>query len=167
MGEQSRLLARFTIPGAPVGKARPRVTRTGHAFTPKKTTSYEAMVRLLSLSGWSGPEFTGAVLLEVVVYHEPKGKGRAGWAIAANGHRPDLDNVVKAVSDGIQATTAGKARVPVRGVIADDRQIVAIVARSLYAGPGTSPRVEVRVSEAPLIDPIRIDEAPGRSAADR
>ena len=35
---------RFTIPGNPVPKARPRFAN-GHAFTPEKTRSYEEMVR--------------------------------------------------------------------------------------------------------------------------
>ena len=36
----------FTVPGRPFGKQRPRVTRTGHAFTPETTVSYENLVRM-------------------------------------------------------------------------------------------------------------------------
>ena len=32
------------IEGEPVGKARPRFTRTGHAYTPDKTRKYEQAV---------------------------------------------------------------------------------------------------------------------------
>lgn len=35
----------FTIPGKPQGKARPRVRRDGHAYTPSQTTQYEELVR--------------------------------------------------------------------------------------------------------------------------
>nr|DAS21383.1 MAG TPA: Endodeoxyribonuclease RusA [Caudoviricetes sp.] len=35
----------FTIPGKPQGKARPRVRRDGHAYTPSQTTQYEEFVR--------------------------------------------------------------------------------------------------------------------------
>lgn len=35
---------KFTIPGIPVPKARPRVVR-GHTYTPKKTKDYEALVQ--------------------------------------------------------------------------------------------------------------------------
>ena len=35
----------FTVPGVPVGKGRPRVTRYG-TYTPEKTRAYEEKVRL-------------------------------------------------------------------------------------------------------------------------
>ena len=38
-------ILRFTVPGKPVGKARPRFTRRGFAYTPEKTVRYEAAVR--------------------------------------------------------------------------------------------------------------------------
>ena len=37
----------FTVPGDPVGKARPRITLAGgraHAYTPAKTAAYEQLV---------------------------------------------------------------------------------------------------------------------------
>ena len=37
--------AEFTVPGEPKGKGRVRVTRTGHAYTPKDTEIYENLVR--------------------------------------------------------------------------------------------------------------------------
>ena len=36
---------RFQVPGEPKAKARPRVTRSGIAFTPKGTVLYENLVR--------------------------------------------------------------------------------------------------------------------------
>lgn len=38
-------ILRFTVEGKPVGKARPRFTRRGFAYTPEKTVRYEAAVR--------------------------------------------------------------------------------------------------------------------------
>ena len=35
----------FFVPGQPVGKARPRITLMGHAFTPKKTVEAENRIR--------------------------------------------------------------------------------------------------------------------------
>ena len=37
---------KFTVPGVPVGKGRPRFTRGGHAYTPEKTAAFEEKVRL-------------------------------------------------------------------------------------------------------------------------
>ena len=33
------------VPGEPVPKARPRMTRSGHVYTPKRTADYEAAVK--------------------------------------------------------------------------------------------------------------------------
>ena len=43
----------FTIEGPPVGKARPRVTRTV-AYTPKKTSQYEDLVRYTAINSFDG-----------------------------------------------------------------------------------------------------------------
>ena len=37
---------RFTIPGPPVGKGRPRMTKAGHTYTPEKTATYENLVKV-------------------------------------------------------------------------------------------------------------------------
>ena len=40
---------KFTVPGEPCGKARPRVVRNGNVsrtYTPEKTVSYENLVKL-------------------------------------------------------------------------------------------------------------------------
>jgi len=36
----------FAIPGKPVPKGRPRVTRSGRVYTPKATRDYESLVRV-------------------------------------------------------------------------------------------------------------------------
>ena len=43
----------FTIEGPPVGKARPRVTRTV-TYTPKKTSQYENLVRYTAINSFDG-----------------------------------------------------------------------------------------------------------------
>ena len=43
----------FTIEGPPVGKARPRVTRTV-TYTPKKTSQYEDLVRYTAINSFDG-----------------------------------------------------------------------------------------------------------------
>ena len=37
-------MIQFFVPGKPVGKGRPRFTRSGNTFTPEKTRAYEAAV---------------------------------------------------------------------------------------------------------------------------
>ena len=39
-------MIRFTIPGEPKGKARHRMTRFGHTYTPETTVNYENWVKI-------------------------------------------------------------------------------------------------------------------------
>ena len=43
----------FTVNGQPIGKARPRVTRTV-TYTPAKTSKYEDLVRYAALNSFEG-----------------------------------------------------------------------------------------------------------------
>ena len=43
----------FIVDGQPVGKARPRVTRTV-TFTPKRTSQYEELIRYAATSNFEG-----------------------------------------------------------------------------------------------------------------
>ena len=38
-------MIKFTIPGPPQGKGRPRFTKSGHTYTPAKTAEYEKLVQ--------------------------------------------------------------------------------------------------------------------------
>jgi len=81
----------FVVPGAPVGKERPRLGK-GHVYTPTKTTSYEHKVKVFALQAIRkhGSWIVGTKLpltLTLRVYFE-------------NNRRRDLDNVAKCV-DGL------------------------------------------------------------------
>jgi Holliday junction resolvase RusA-like endonuclease len=127
----------FIVEGAPVPKGRPRsfVTdggRIGH-YTPSKTHLYEEMVRLSGLSamnrgGWR--KLLGAVDLTVVfVMPIPKSwnakrqeAARAGQIVPTG--KPDLDNLIKAVKDGLNGV-----------VWHDDAQVVGLSATKCYGSP--------------------------------
>lgn len=98
---------RFCVHGAPVGKARPRVTKSGHAYTPQKTKDYEAIVRACYQSQVGRGRFPAGVPLTVKITAEfpiPKstGKKRAA-ALLGRWHtkKPDADNVAKAILDAL------------------------------------------------------------------
>ncbi len=77
----------FVIPGKPVPKARPRVSR-GRAYTPKRTKDYEAHVKhhaLLARSHARQKRATGSVKA-VLTFR------------GANGNA-DLDNLAKSILD--------------------------------------------------------------------
>lgn len=95
----------FTVPGVPVGKGRPRVTRYG-TYTPEKTRAYEEKVRLCwqTQSGKSFP--AGIPLLAHITawFPVPKSvtKRRAAELDGAyHVKRPDCDNIAKAILDAL------------------------------------------------------------------
>lgn len=126
----------FTVPGKPVGKQRVRVTRRG-TYTPTKTINFEARVAQIAGLSCRGQRFDGPCRLEVVAYF-PRPKNRSGkrWPdgpIHAPTCRTDLDNVVKGVSDGLQAS----------GVLVNDSRVVELKASKWWTAKGELPRTVI------------------------
>jgi Holliday junction resolvase RusA-like endonuclease len=119
------------IDGEPVAKARPRMTRRGHVYTPARTAAYERMIgQLAALKMRGKAPLQGAVRVELLVELAlPQSWSRAKQLAAIAGEimpasRPDIDNFVKAALDVINAI-----------VIADDAQIVELHARKRFGEP--------------------------------
>jgi len=114
------IITMFSVPGAPVSKARPRVTKAGHAFTPKKTRNYEALVKMCAAQAMKGKRPTdGPVAMEIVAVFPrpvtwPKWKQQlADIGEIAHTKKPDEDNIGKSVSDALNGV-----------VYLDDAQVV-------------------------------------------
>ena len=128
----------FTIPGEPVAKGRARAfVRAGRVshYTPDKTENYEARVAIFARQAMAGAlPLAGAVSLSVVArFSIPASWSKKRKQAAAEGRehvtkRPDLDNVLKAIKDGMN----GIAWV-------DDCQVV--VLRECRKGYSDTPRV--------------------------
>ena len=102
----------FSIPGAPQGKARPKVVRHGafsKAYTPEKTVNYEALVKL-SYQQAAGGLFLGAgvpVRVRIDAYYDtPKSESKkklrnmlAGLLFPTK--KPDWDNIGKIICDAL------------------------------------------------------------------
>ena len=96
----------FTVPGRPIPKGRPRVTRYG-TYTPPATRAYEEAVR----EAWRAAgsvSFPADVPLRLVVsaHFAPSGRPSRKTRAAMLGqphtlHRGDLDNIVKSVMDAL------------------------------------------------------------------
>lgn len=129
----------FTIPGEAVAKGRPKLgTVNGHAmaFTPKKTRAYEDIVRQTAVREWNRVMLHDAPISLAVVFYRgipaswPKGKQAAALAGSLRPvGRPDLDNLVKSITDGMNGV-----------VYRDDALIVETHSAKRYA---IRPRVEV------------------------
>lgn len=97
-----------TVPGDPVAKGRPRFTRTGRSYTPPKTKKFENLVRLAySLQQPDREPAKGPIELTVCAYFRiPTSWSKKKQAEAATEQmkkisKPDLDNCLKAVQDGL------------------------------------------------------------------
>lgn len=138
----------INIPGAPVGKGRPRariMTANGkqfvHLYTDAQTVATEKVVAQLAriIMGSRDP-YSGPLVMEILVNHTiPTSWSKKERQDALDGavacmSKPDLDNVVKLILDSLNKI-----------VYADDKQVVGILARKQYS---SNPRVEVKIRPA-------------------
>lgn len=128
---------RFEIPGKPFAKQRPRMTKRGHAFTPAATVSFERTVGQYAMNAGAKP-LEGPVKLTVIAIFEPakswSQKKRDAYLWEPHTQRPDLDNCLKAILDGLN-----------RIAFADDGQVCAFECRKMW---GDSAKTIVEVHPA-------------------
>lgn len=142
----------FTVPGIPVGKARPKVTMHG-TFTPKKTRDYERKI-LECWSQQSGVRFGERVPLRMKIicyFPVPKSaskKQKSQMLGRPHIKRPDTDNIIKSVSDAIQDKMVKDRKTGVKSVqknaFEDDSCIYRVEAIKLYSN---IPRMYVLIEE--------------------
>ncbi|MGF7431075.1 RusA family crossover junction endodeoxyribonuclease [Thermoanaerobacterium thermosaccharolyticum] len=110
---------KIVIPGRPVPKGRPRFSKAGHAYTPRRTREYEELV------GWKVREIIkepikGDVTLHIKVY-------------VKRNVFPDLDNIAKSIQDGMNKIA-----------YYDDKQISYLTVQRIH---GEEEKVEVEIEE--------------------
>lgn len=102
---------RIVIPGKPFAKQRPRFsTRSGQAFTPSETVSFERAVGLIAAKKIETP-LDGPLRLDIRAFFTPAAsksrKRRAAMVGTPHVQRPDLDNIQKAILDGLNRIAFG------------------------------------------------------------
>lgn len=130
----------FTIPGEPVAKARPRVTRAGITYTPAKTVNYETLVKELFCVTYPdhAPVVVPVKMLLKAYFGIPASWSKKKQQAALYGRirptkKPDWDNLGKLVSDALNGLA-----------YRDDAQIVEATAAKFYSD---RPRVEIEITE--------------------
>lgn len=124
----------FTINGECVPKARPRFSKYGHVYTTPKTRAYEKIVKTTAIDK-NVPCITTALKIKIMVYKSiPKSFSKEKRRLAESGKilpvvKPDIDNYVKAVLDGLNGI-----------LFLDDKQICDLSVGKRYSN---YPRVEV------------------------
>lgn len=95
----SKYRQKFNFP--PKVKARPRMTRSGRAYTPEATLEFERKVR----EAYAGPLFEGPVSVTIILEKESFEIRISGYdQDAPSKLRGDIDNYAKAVLDGLNKT---------------------------------------------------------------
>ena len=131
----------FTVPGQPQGKGRARFGN-GRTYTPAKTVAYEGLIALAAQEAMAGRDLIERpVYLTVTAFFDipkswPKARrakalGSVEWHTA----KPDGDNVLKAVGDGLNGI-----------VWKDDSQIAFSKVIKRY---GEKPGLEITVEALP------------------
>lgn len=138
------------IPGRPVGKQRPRMTKSGRAYTPQKTQRWESMARAIFSIGWKARLIDGPVRVEIrqVEQRPQRFKGPPGrHPCPAGGTHPDADNVAKIVLDAMTKT---------KRIWRDDAQVTELICFKVWAAEREGPAVEVRVTSVELDDQLNL-----------
>lgn len=122
----------FTVPGAPIGKGRPRATSINgmaRLYTPKKTANYEGLVAHAAHEAMAGrtPMEDAATVTMNICCPIPASWSQKKQRMAALGEirpttKPDIDNVVKGVFDGMNGV-----------VWRDDVVVAELIVRKFYS----------------------------------
>ena len=134
-------MLQFQINTKPLPKGRPRVTRSGVAFTPKRTRDYEAMIKTHCKQAMHDQEFKKTdkpvkVICEFFFGLPKMSKAKQAEALSGMAFRPkapDIDNLIKAVLDGINGVA-----------FEDDRQVVELACTKHYSDEGDCVYVCIR-----------------------
>ena len=141
------MIVKFTIPGEPVGKARPRInTFTRKAYTPEKTASYESWVRMCYLQDYKDVKFPDDAQLYICInsfFDIPKSATKARKEKMMQGKirptkKPDFDNIGKAICDALNSIA-----------YKDDSAIVSAYIMKWYTD--INPRVVVTLSDEGMV----------------
>lgn len=130
----------FEVEGQPVGKARPRITRQGRAYTPAKTLEAEDRIRqqarqiMGELKPLQGPVYAWLHFHVAIPASWTKKKRQDAaeqrlWPAV----KPDADNLAKTVLDACNGV-----------VFEDDGQVVELTVSKAYSG---RPRTTVSIGK--------------------
>lgn len=128
----------FTVPGEPKGKGRPRLGRSGHAYTPHDTANYENLVKVCFAEAYTDFEpLDCEVYVDITaIYKIPKSASKKKsldmqMGIVNPTKKPDLDNIAKIICDSLNGMA-----------YSDDSQVTKLIVRKVY---GLQPRVDVKI----------------------
>lgn len=127
---------KFIVYGKPTGKARPRFTRQGRAYTPLNTIDYETQIRRAYVA--AGGAIIGAMIsntapiqIKITAYFKKAKTNKMDFPTL----KPDADNIAKAVCDAINGIA-----------YRDDKQVICLSVCKVWAEDGIE-KVVVEIEE--------------------
>lgn len=135
------MIYEFEVPGQIKGKERPRLNMyTGRVYTPGNTKDYETMVgQYFKLKYPRIKPLEGRIKVSIIVYFEilkstsKKAKEDMLNGIISPTKKPDIDNIVKVILDGLNKIA-----------FVDDNRVTKIEVEKKYA---EEPKVYVTIEE--------------------
>lgn len=127
----------WTLPGAPIAQARPRIARCGrrvHLYAEPKSAAWRRCAADFLRSKWDGPPLDEAVWVTLLAVL-PRPKRLGVGATPLHTARPDVDNLAKAALDAITAA----------GVLRDDCLVTTLEVSKLYALPVEGPHLLISI----------------------
>lgn len=133
---------KFSVPGQPFGKQRPKFSRAGQyvkTYTPDETVSYENLVKLMYHQAAKGEMFSNDAMLDVriIAYYDiPKSVSKKRRKAMLEHKirptkKPDWDNIGKIICDSLNKVAYH-----------DDAVVVDAQVRKFYS---EQPRVDVTI----------------------
>ncbi len=116
----------FSVDVRPKAKERPRFAK-GHTYTPRATKDYEQLIALYARQAGCTARSEPCIIDITATFKRPKTMKSFQYCTK----RPDVDNIAKAVTDGLNGVA-----------YKDDSQIVELKIAKNY---GTHDRVEVEL----------------------
>ena len=129
------------IPGAPIGKGRPRGTSAGgdvRLYTPKKTADWERSAAMVMTSVWRKAPLDEPVEVQIAAFsHRPKRllRRKDPDHVIYKTSKPDADNICKCALDALVMA----------GVLRDDSLVVKVTILDFYAERDRGPRLCLRM----------------------
>ena len=130
-----KFIISFKVLGQPVAMARPRMTKSGRVYIPKKSNDHMKLIAT-TVKELGFPEIKGPVKLIIDFYHK-RPKTMKGDKQKYKVTRPDLDNLIKCVCDGVTKGYGWK----------DDSQVCNLSAHDYYCGSDDQPRTIITIFE--------------------
>ncbi len=165
MSNSSKRILEFDLPFPAEAHLETATTATGQMYTPAAKKVYMRKVSA-SLSDFKG-YFKGAMCLRLTIlfvcdrpvsapHYIPPGIWKTQTEFR-KGTRPDIDNYLKPLQDGMSYHVIDRIKHPKTGdikklvtgagLIDDDSCIVSLRADKIYAGIGDKPRMEIKIEE--------------------